>query len=80
MTVKTVASILFVGFSVVACYARVESGPGPGGGHAEEHCRNVAVHNKHDVEVCHSHCNDEGCRTQCREHERVARERRCWVD
>ena len=45
-----------------------------------EECRTVLVHNPHEREECHTRCNDEGCRTKCREHERVAREKRCWVD
>ncbi len=76
MQLKRAFAVAFFGFGLFACYAhaRVESGP------AEEHCRTVVVHNKHELETCHSRCNDEGCRTQCREHERVARERKCWVD
>ena len=76
MTVKSTLAFCFTAFVVVACeaHARVDAG-GP-----EEHCRNVVVHNKRELGQCHSRCNDEGCRTTCREHERVARERHCWVD
>ena len=45
-----------------------------------EECRTVLVRNPHEREECHTRCGDEGCRTKCREHERVAREKRCWVD
>ena len=61
--------------SLLACRAetRVEAAP-------HEECRDVVVRRRRDVEVCHSKCNDEGCRTKCREHERLARERRCWIE
>jgi hypothetical protein len=65
-----VAALL--GSGTVACYARVE---GP-----REECRTVEVRNRHDVEVCHTRCTDEGCREHCRERERWSREHRCWIE
>lgn len=63
----------FAAFTITACYARVNAGP-------TEECRTVAVHNRGEVEQCHTRCRDERCHTECREHERVARERHCWVE
>jgi hypothetical protein len=57
----------------VACQAQATVGP-------PEECRNVEVRNRHDVETCHAHCNNDGCREHCTEREHWAREHRCWVD
>jgi hypothetical protein len=65
-------AVLFAGLSVAACYAQVSTG-------GEVECRNT-VRRAGDVEVCRTHCGDEGCRTRCAEQERYSREHHCWVE
>lgn len=69
---RVLAICLCSGF-VVACYVRAESGP------PVEECRNT-VRRTSDVEVCRTHCNDNGCRERCSEQERWSREHHCWVE
>ena len=64
------ATIFSVG--MVACYARVESGP------EREECRNT-FHRSADVESCKTRCGAEECRTKCVEQERWSREHHCWM-
>jgi hypothetical protein len=71
--VGRILGALLAGFLGVACYAQATVGGG-------EECRNVEVRNRHDVEVCHAHCNDDGCREHCAERERWSHEHRCWAD
>ena len=77
---KTKLAFFFavVVLAVVGCRARVVAEEPRE--HEREECRTVEVRNAHEREVCHTRCNDDGCKTRCREHERIARERRCWVD
>jgi hypothetical protein len=67
-------ALLICGGGMLACYAQATVGT------PTEECRTVEVRNRHDLEVCHSRCTDEGCRTHCTERERWSREHRCWVE
>ena len=69
---RAILTLTFVGTGIAACYVE------PAGPH--EVCRTAEVRNRHDVEVCRVHCNDNGCREHCSERERWAREHRCWVE
>jgi len=60
------------GAGLTACYVRATTEP-------TEECRTV-VRNRRDVEVCTTRCNDERCRTSCRERETWSRQHRCWVE
>jgi hypothetical protein len=66
--------LFWAGIVGAACVAQATVGPGG------EECRNVEVRNRHDVEVCHQRCGDEGCREHCAERERWSHEHRCWAD
>ena len=70
---KQALVVAFAAFSVTACYARVSEGP------PREECR-TTVHNRGEVEACNTRCHDDRCHTECREQERVSRERHCWVE
>jgi hypothetical protein len=70
---KKLTAVALGGVGVLACYAGVAAGP-------TDECRTVEVRNRHDVEVCRTRCNDEGCREHCAERERWSHEHRCWVD
>ncbi len=67
------AAVVFCVMGASACYAQATVGP-------TEECRTVEVRSRHDVEVCHAHCNDNGCHEHCNEREHWAREHRCWVE
>jgi hypothetical protein len=69
---RALLTLAFVGTGIGACYVE-PAGP-------REECRSVEVRNRHDVEVCRVHCNDNGCREHCAERERWSREHRCWVE
>jgi hypothetical protein len=62
----------------IGCEARVVAEREPR--EPREECKTVEVRNPHEREACVTRCGDEGCRTHCRENERVAREKKCWVD
>lgn len=59
--------------SVMACVVE-ESSRAP-----TEECRTV-VRRRADVETCVTRCNDDGCRTHCREQETWSRRHRCWLE
>jgi SH3-like domain-containing protein len=59
--------------SLVACMVE-ESSRAP-----TEECRTV-VRRRADVDACVTRCNDDGCRTHCREQETWSRQHRCWLE
>jgi hypothetical protein len=72
--VRAAMLALLSGIGALGCSVGVEAG-GP-----TEECRSVEVRNRHDVEVCHARCNDNGCREHCNEREQWSRQHRCWVE
>ncbi len=68
----TLAATFLAALSVAACHAEVRAG-------GEVECRN-SFHRRGEVEECRTRCGNEGCRTQCVERERWAREHHCWVE
>jgi hypothetical protein len=70
LVVRVLALCMCAG--LMACYVEASAG-------SNVECRNV-VRRRADVETCVTRCNDDGCRTRCREHERWSREHRCWVE
>jgi hypothetical protein len=71
-TATRALAVFFFGGAVAACYGEVHMGG--------EECRTAEVRSRHDVEVCHEHCNERGCHEHCAERERYSREHRCWVE
>jgi hypothetical protein len=65
-----IVTFFAVAASITACYVEAR---GP------VECR-TRFHRRHDVEVCRTHCGDEGCRTHCDEEERWSREHHCWAE
>lgn len=63
-----------IALAASACYAHVQAGD-PG----REECR-TEVHNRGEVEQCHSRCHEDRCHEECKEHERQSRERKCWAE
>jgi SH3-like domain-containing protein len=71
--VGLVLALVTLGATAAAC--RVEATTTE----PREECRTV-VRRRADVESCVTRCNDDGCRTHCRESERWSREHRCWIE
>ncbi len=71
--VGRIFAVVVCSVGMLACYARVESGP------EREECRNT-FHRTADVETCRTRCGAEECRTHCAEQERWAREHHCWME
>jgi SH3-like domain-containing protein len=59
--------------TTMACYVEASSTA------PREECR-TTVRRRADVEACVTRCNDDGCRTHCRESETWSRQHRCWVE